>query len=316
MSEIDFTKLRFNCSNIHKFIKQNQKKVFTNQNVEDLAALKLKMMSKNLNKSEHKKYQGLIKKLEFDETDLFLAAGTNYLKFLYLVKKYGQSFALKGGVGIAQLVRGIKSEPASIKLISEYFGRDFFRHKKRIYNDKIVGSLDVTDADTIEKSTKIVDIKTTFSHLNFTHLVGMEIPEQYFYQMQGYFYLTGMEYGEVCYCLTDYPEYMIEQQREIIHSQLCPECPPEEVNDAFISEWTKAYNSLTFNHVPIQERVIVFPVHRDENIISEISEKVDICREYLIDFDKQHTKFFDEQYQHKDNFRHYSADKSLSHTRG
>lgn len=305
---MDFSKLRFNCTNLSKIIKQDKKKVLTDANIETFATLKQKSMEKSLSDTDQKKYDALVKKFNYEPTDLILSSGTNYLKFLYLVKKYGQSFIMKGGVGIAQMVRGIKSEPASVKILEQYFGSQLFRHKSRIYNDKIVGSLDLTDADKVENSNKILEVKTTFSHLGFLQTVNKPLPEKYLYQMQGYFFLTGLDYGEVCFCLTDHPQYIIDEQRQIMHSQLCPNMEPDEVNDDFVSEWSKAYKSLTFSHVPMKERVIVYPVHRNNDIISDIAEKVDICREWLTDFDKIHSQFFNDQYEQKDNFKHYATD--------
>lgn len=312
---MDFSKLRFNCTNLSKIIKQDSKKVLTDKNLETLDVLKKKSIIKDLCHTDKKKYDYLLSKINYEPTDLIMNSGVNYLKFLYLTKKYGSSFTIKGGYGVAQMIRGVKSEPESIKLLEKYFDRQFFSHKSRLYNDKIVGSLDITDSDKIENSNKIIEVKTTFSHLHFLQIINKPLLDKYLYQMQGYFYLTGIDYGEVCFCLTDYPQDMIDEQRQIMHSQLCPNMCLDETNDTFISEWDKAYKSLTFNHVPIKERVIIYPVRRNNNIISDIVEKVDICRDWLSNFDQIHSKFFSEQYEQKNNIKHYPTDMGEGNTK-
>ena len=45
---------------------------------------------------------------------------------------------------------------------------------------------------------------------------------------------------------------------------------------------------MTFDEIPEKERIIGFKVDRDDKVIEEIYKKVDQCREWLVEFEKNH----------------------------
>jgi hypothetical protein len=46
---------------------------------------------------------------------------------------------------------------------------------------------------------------------------------------------------------------------------------------------------MTFDEIPIKERLLRFPVQRDEEMIQKIYKRVEACREWLQEFDSMHS---------------------------
>ena len=209
----------------------------------------------------------------------------NYLMFLYQYLKYGNGYKKVPGKGIDKLVRGSKSEKASVELIKRVTGQPLFKHKKLLKNDYLKGQLDVIDSKEIETSKKIIDVKTSASHFSFMQAMTPEVKRSYNFQMHGYFALTGRDYGEVYHCLADYTEDDIAEEK---HKMIQILCPDGIVTTDFEEEWAEAEYKMRYAYVPDEERIFVHPVERDEKIIDKIYEKVEFCREWLAEFEKIH----------------------------
>jgi len=212
---------------------------------------------------------------------------TNYLMFIYQYLKYGKQVyhMKKSKRQITAMVRGSKMEKTSYEIIKRVTGQNLFRHKQQLSNDYLRGQLDVINAKTIKASTKIIDIKTAYSQFDFMKCVNADLQRQYSFQMHGYFALTGKDYGEVYHVLPDFTEDVIEEHKNRMVEILCPD---GVLTDEFIEEWEAAEDQMRFSHIPDEERVIMYPVDRDEKIIGKIYEKVEFCREWLAKFEEKH----------------------------
>jgi hypothetical protein len=101
-----------------------------------------------------------------------------------------------------------------------------------------------------------------------------EIPtKDYWYQLQGYLELTGKTDALLVYCLVNTPIQMVEDEIRRAHwaAQLLEE------NYDLRDEVLKRHN---FDHIPLNRRVKVFKVEKDEQVVNEIKERVELCREY------------------------------------
>lgn len=211
-----------------------------------------------------------------------------YLMFLYQYLKYGRQYEIKGKKGIIHMTKGNRVEKSSLDLIKRVTGQHLFRYKQSLKNDFLKGQLDVINSKHIEDADKIIDLKNPFSQFNFMKVAGAkEIPRKDNFQMQGYFSMTGKDYGEVYYCLSDFTEDVIEEQRDQMIKVLCPD---GIITEQFEDEWAMAENSMRFGHIPDEDRLIMYPVERDNKIIEKIYEKVEFCREWLAEFERKHLK--------------------------
>jgi len=218
-----------------------------------------------------------------------------YLVFIYSYLKYGsQKHKWSKGEGVPQLMRGSRMEKSSFEIIKRATGQNLYRYKSLLKNDYLKAQLDVINAKNPEESTKIIDIKTSYSQFDFMKTIKADkISRANNFQMQGYLAVTGKEFGEVYHVLADFTEEAILEQRSAMHKILCPDGITTE---HFLEEWAQSEESMRFAHIPDEERVIYHQVERDEKIIAKIYEKVEFCRTWLQEFElKHHNKVMSQQ---------------------
>lgn len=210
-----------------------------------------------------------------------------YLVFIYSYMKYGsQKHKWSKGEGVPKLMRGSRMEKSSFEIIKRVTGQNLYRYKSQLKNDYLKAQLDVINAKVPEDSTKVIDIKTSYSQFDFMKVVKADkISRSNNFQMQGYLAVTGKEYGEVYHVLADFTDEAISEHRNALHKILCPDGVTTE---DFLEEWAQAESAMRFAHIPDDERVVFHRVERDEKIIEKIYEKVEFCRAWLQEFESKH----------------------------
>jgi len=164
--------------------------------------------------------------------------------------------------------KGNLVEDESIKLASEVLELGFIlKNDEHFTNDWVTGTPDVNTASLI------LDVKSSWDATTFPFF-ATEIPtKDYYYQLQGYMWLTGKQKSLLVYCLVNTPLDMVQDEIRRAHwnANLL-----EESLD-LIDEVQKRHN---FDHIPDNRRVKVFEVERDDEVIEQIKERVELCREY------------------------------------
>jgi hypothetical protein len=164
--------------------------------------------------------------------------------------------------------KGNLVEDESIKLASEVLELGFIlKNDEHFSNDWVTGTPDV-NTDSL-----ILDVKSSWDATTFPFF-ATEIPtKDYYYQLQGYMWLTGKQKSLLVYCLVNTPLDMVQDEIRRAHwnANLL-----EESLD-LIDEVQKRHN---FDHIPDNRRVKVFEVERDDEVIEQIKERVELCREY------------------------------------
>lgn len=165
--------------------------------------------------------------------------------------------------------KGNLVEDESIKLASEVLELGFIlKNDEHFSNDFLTGTPDVNTASLI------LDVKSSWDATTFPFF-ATEIPtKDYYYQLQGYMWLTGKQKSLLVYCLVNTPLDMVQDEIRRAHwnANLL-----EESLD-LIDEVQKRHN---FDHIPDNRRVKVFEVERDDEVIEQIKERVELCREYF-----------------------------------
>jgi hypothetical protein len=280
---MDFSNVKLSCSNLGTIMSEPNG-VMTDKMFNRLEYLK----SRNTltDKMELERIELQFRMDNYDPTGLSKGC-MNYLMFIYQYLKYGKQVyhVKKSKRQLAAMNRGSKMEKTSLEIIKRVTGQQLTRHKSQLSNDFLKGQLDVINGKTLEKSTKIIDIKTSYSQFDFMKCINSDLIRSYNFQMQGYFALTGKEYGEIYTVLPDFTEDVIEENKEKMIELLCPD---GVITDHFLEEWAYAESSMRFSHIPDEERIVVHKTERDEKIIAKIEEKVEFCREWLSSFETKH----------------------------
>lgn len=142
-----------------------------------------------------------------------------------------------------------------------------WKNEEHFTNDFLTGTPDV-NTDTI-----LLDVKSSWDATTFPFF-ATEIPtKDYYYQLQGYMELTGKTEALLVYCLVNTPIEMVEDEIRRAHwnAHLLEE--DLDLRDEILKRHV-------FDHIPLNRRVKVFKVEKDEQVINEIKDRVELCREY------------------------------------
>jgi hypothetical protein len=192
----------------------------------------------------------------------------NYLHELYLENNYG----IKKDFWSRYTDKGIQCEKDGIALANEVLGWGLPFHyieqggQETFENEYVTGRTDICT------NGLLADIKCSYDANTFPWFTD-DIPNIYFYQLQGYMWLSGIEVSELVFCLVNTPELMVldEIRRENWKQNAIDEDPD-------IEEYVRAKHN--FDHIPKEDRVRRFLIEKDEDVIQRIKERIELCREY------------------------------------
>lgn len=141
------------------------------------------------------------------------------------------------------LDKGLTVEGDAIQLYSNHTGHPMAKNEQSFEDDYFTGTPDViTD-------TTIIDIKSSWDPFTFP-LFEANAAKAYETQLQVYMHLTGRERSEVVYMLMSYADF-----------------------DRGIQQW--------YEDVPMQYRIKVFQYGYQPDIIANLQERVQLCRDYI-----------------------------------
>lgn len=168
--------------------------------------------------------------------------------------------------------KGIRVEKDSIRLANKVLDwglTDEIIDGKQIYheNEWISGMTDVC-TDWL-----LADVKSSWDGTTFPFFESKMPSKDYYYQLQGYMWLTGHDEAILAYCLTDTPKDILDDEirRELWKNK-------EIGQDEEIERYVTLKHS--FDRIPIKNRVKAFTIKRDEAVFDAMKERIQLCREY------------------------------------
>lgn len=268
------------CSCLGKIMTPSKGSVITDKQLEELD--RLSGLPERTEKQEDT-YQKLLAKKnappELSDT------AKSYLREVYIYEKYGKD-TIGGSERSKYTIKGNSVEGNSIKLLNRLDSSLYTKNEDYVFNDFIKGTPDIiVKEDGVAK--KIIDIKSSWDLASLLSHVGSSLDTGYYYQVMGYMALTGATEAEVAYCLVSMPDEIINSEKKRIFYLLNP---ATEENAEYKKAIQKLEDNMTFDEIPESERVVRFPVQRDEAVINSIYERVRSCRQWLAEFDELHSR--------------------------
>jgi len=189
-------------------------------------------------------------------------------------KTYLQELAVQEVYGIRKEFssrytdKGNEVEELSIALCNDVLNLGFiYKNEEHYSNEWIAGTPDVNTNEIL------LDVKSSWDATTFPFFDTELKNKDYFYQLQGYMWLTEKQESLLCYCLIDTPLQIVEDEirREHWKASLI-----EESLDlrAFVQA------KHTFGHIPKEKRVKTFVIQKDDIVIESIKTRIEECREY------------------------------------
>jgi hypothetical protein len=187
-----------------------------------------------------------------------------YVQDLVLEEKYG----IKKEFSSRYTDKGNAVEEAGIALVNDVLNYRFiYKNYDYFENEWVKGTPDV-NTDEI-----LLDVKCSWDATTFPFF-DTDVPNKdYFYQLQGYMWLTEKQESILAYCLINTPFEMVEDEVRRAHWKF-----------NLIEENAELRNEVeskhVFDHIPDHKRVKYWFIRRDEAVIEKIKERVELCREY------------------------------------
>lgn len=187
-----------------------------------------------------------------------------YVQDLVLLEKYG----IRKEFSSRYTDKGNEVEDLSIALVNEVLNYKFiYKNDEFFENEWVTGTPDVNTDEVL------IDVKSSWDASTFPFF-ETELPNKdYFYQLQGYMWLTGKTESVLAYCLIDTPFNMVESEVRRAHLNALIIGEDEQLRKEVESKHK-------FSHIPNNRRVKYWFVQRDEQVIEQIKERVELCREY------------------------------------
>ena len=158
--------------------------------------------------------------------------------------------------------KGNLVEDASISLVEsvEDFGL-LYKNEDSFENDYVTGTPDVLTEEVL------LDVKSSWNVDTFPMFDKTLENKLYYYQLQTYMWLTNRTESYLCYCLVDTPEFIIDAEIRKLDKPT-----EQDVNEVKLKH--KFYEDTE------KYRVKTFKVELDLEVIEQIKERIEICREY------------------------------------
>lgn len=198
--------------------------------------------------------------------------------------------------------KGIANEQDSFSILSEIDGTFYGSNTEFIQNEYACGTPD-------NVINKVIDLKTSYDYFTFKK---SKLSDLYKWQIKTYTWIlisNGEKIdrtGELCYCLTNTPPFLIESKRKSIYfSKGLPELIENEDNSAYydyikeisqleqnhicdIEDFVNKYegvmlNNKVFRDIPKHMRVKRFDVTLEDEDIEHMERRSIMCKEWLIE---------------------------------
>lgn len=127
------------------------------------------------------------------------------------------------------------------------------KNTERRSNDYITGEPDII-------TPQLADVKSSWDIFTFMDAKYGKLNKDYFWQLQGYMMLFGHEEADLVYTLQNTPDEIIERETRY---RTCQE------------------NEFKFDDMPLEDRIFLKNVKRDDDAIQAIKEKVIFAREFI-----------------------------------
>ncbi|MGL4641324.1 MAG: hypothetical protein ACRCVX_16555 [Shewanella sp.] len=204
-----------------------------------------------------------IKNAPFDWACVLPATCTAFLQKWAKDKAYGKRVSVTSRT----LEKGNKAEIDSVALVSTYVPELSMCEKYEgsfFENDWCKGMPDI-----IHDGMYIADTKTAYTHETMP-LFDASALNDYWWQVQGYMWLTGIKKSMVIYCLVDMPEDMLTKKARY------------EIGFDYTKDQFEAYaKNYRYSDVDPALRIIRYDIDYSEQATCQIAERVKNCRLYI-----------------------------------
>lgn len=197
-----------------------------------------------------------------------------HLTDVYIREKYGRQTDISSKF----IEKGLMVEEDSITLYSRVKKHFFKKNEDHLTNEFIKGTPDLYTGKVIQSADTIIDIKSSWDIFTFFRAKHKKINPLYYWQLQGYMALSGAKKATLAYCLVNTPDSFIQDEKRKIFYKMNI---TTEDNEIYQDACRHLELAMTYEDIPMSERVAEFEITRDDEGIEKLYKKIIRGREYL-----------------------------------
>jgi hypothetical protein len=165
--------------------------------------------------------------------------------------------------------KGLIMEDEAIDMVANYLNLGLlFKNEQYFESEYMTGTPDVILPEYL------IDIKCSWDCFTFP-LFDVEVPANYYWQAQVYMALTNRKSYKLIYVLTDTPLNLIEKEAY----WWCKSNGYEELDQ---DVYKRFVDKMTYPNIPMDKKIKVFEIQRNDSDIEKIIGRVKECREYIV----------------------------------
>lgn len=282
MKKVNWNEVLIRCSCIGKIMTEGKGTVLTEKQAELLESLQNK--DKITDKQSITLAELIAKR---DAPPTLSDTCTSYLREVYQYYRYGKE-SVGGAQRSVYVKKGNAMEQESLMLMSRFYDVSLEKNTLRMNGTHLTGEADafVKEIRTSWDAKSAWDMESLLSHVPNPEKPNQKLYEDgYEYQGQGYMKLYDLDTHHLCYVLVNMPQEMINWEIEKIRRALNP---PTDENAEFRAAVERLESNMTFDEIPIEQRIVPFTFHRDEEMMYKIEKRVEDCRIWLEKFENLH----------------------------
>lgn len=219
-----------------------------------------------------------------------------YLKLLYRELTWDR----KKQIESKYLRKGLETEEDCLTLLSLEKKLFLKKNEERLSNDFITGIPDTYEGKSVIGTEEGYDTKSAFDWTTLPYKSD-SADKKYVFQAHGYMALTGAKKWNIVHCLVNAPAEMIDDEKKRLSykiKSLDVESSPEYIEQCKIVERNMIFDLGEFMNrypyydlandkaewsfdIPRSQRIVVFPVFRDQEVIDSIYARILECRIWI-----------------------------------
>lgn len=175
-------------------------------------------------------------------------------------------------------IKGTLVEEDSMTLFSRVTKRYYVKNEESLANDFIKGTPDIiTSLDVADM--EIIDIKSSWDIFTFMRAkFKNDINKIYYWQLQGYMFLTGAKKARLAYCLVNTPDQLLEDEKRRLWYKMGQ---PDKNSPVWADACTEIERNCLYDDIPMAERLHTISFDRNDEDIARLCERIVQCRKWI-----------------------------------
>lgn len=187
--------------------------------------------------------------------------------------------------------KGTLGQTESITMYSKVAGQLFIENSEHLTNGDFCGTPDLYLGKSIREADMVDDMKNSYLLSNFIDKTVETVTPAQKCQLNCYYDLSGASGGNIVHTLISLPDEMFQKEcqkllwRMANNGEIATEYAPE-----YLEAVEKLKKKFIYEHIPIEERVFIQLVPKDEELIEKMKNKVPILRQWLENYHNSRKK--------------------------